>query len=100
MGEDMGDTANQTGKVDPYRDQREIKYIVLKGYAIGVKNTLNPQKGGIVQQDYLRQFRTALKNSEVFKEENRLYTNTNNYNMSGNLNGFDIVLELKETLRK
>lgn len=95
--EDMGggdEQQNNAGKANPYRDQREIKYIILKGYAIDVKNSLNPVKG--MEQNYLRQFRNALKNSEIFKEESRLYTN----NVSGNLNGFDIVLELKETLRK
>ena len=95
--EDMGggEEQTQTNALDPNRDQREIKYIILKGYAINVKNTLAPAAGSNAP-DYLRQFRDALKTSEVFKEESRLYTN----NSSGNLNGFDIVLELKDTLRK
>ena len=78
------------------RDQREIKYIILKGYTISVRNTLNPVKNTSVRENYLRHFRDALKNNPVFKEESFLYANKE----SGNLTGFDIVLELKETLRK
>ena len=94
----MGDGGEQSsqGANDPNRDQREIKYIILKGYTISVRNTLDPGKGGTVHENYLRKFRDALKNNPVFKEESRLDTNKE----SGNLTGFDIVLELKETLRK
>ena len=98
MGGGSGD--GNSGKFDPVaharRDQREIKYLILKGYTISVKNTLKPVKGAAADVNYLRQFRNALKNNPVFKEESHLYTNKT----SGNLTGFDIILELKETLRK
>lgn len=96
-----GDNTNSNQNFDPVahanRDQREIKYLILKGYTISVKNTLKPVKGANADVvKYLRQFRNALKNSTVFKAESRLYTNKT----SGNLTGFDLILELQETLRK
>ena len=63
---------------------------------ISVKNTLRPVKGAYSDVNYLRQFRNALKDSKVFKADSRLYTNKT----TGNLTGFDIILELQETLRK
>ena len=98
MGGGSGESGGQ--KFDPVahanRDQREIKYLILKGYTISVKNTLRPVKGAYPDVNYLRQFRNALKDSKVFKAESRLYTNKT----TGNLTGFDIILELQETLRK
>ena len=96
MGMDSGGEQPPQGANDPNRDQREIKYIILKGYTISVRNSLDPRKNASVHENYLRKFRDALKNNPVFKEESRLDTNKE----SGNLTGFDIVLELKETLRK
>ena len=98
--EGSGDTGSgseqNNAAANAVRDQREIKYIILKGYTISVRNTLNPVKNTSVRENYLRHFRDALKNNPVFKEESFLYANKE----SGNLTGFDIVLELKETLRK
>ena len=76
------------------RDQREVKYLILKGYTISTKNSLSPVKGA--ETDYLRRFFERVKTSQVFKEEYNLYTNER----TGNLTGFYVVLELKETIRK
>ena len=92
-----GEEQNTAAVVDnSTKDQREVKYLLLKGYTISVKNTLEPVKGSPVHENYLRKFRESLKNSAVFKEESRLDKNTE----SGNLTSFEIVLELKETIRK
>ena len=92
-----GEEQNTAAVVDnSTKDQREVKFLLLKGYTISVKNTLEPVKGSLVHENYLRKFRESLKNSAVFKEESRLDKNTE----SGNLTSFEIVLELKETIRK
>ena len=92
-----GEEQNTAAVVDnSTKDQREVKFLLLKGYTISVKNTLEPVKGSPVHENYLRKFRENLKNSAVFKEESRLDKNTE----SGNLTSFEIVLELKETIRK
>lgn len=76
------------------RDQREIKFLIIKGYTISTKNTLSPVKGA--ETDYLRRFFENVKNSKVFKENYRLYTNER----TGNLTGFYVILELNEIIRK
>ena len=68
--------------------------LILKGYTISTKNSLSPVKGA--ETDYLRRFFERVKTSQVFKEEYNLYTNER----TGNLTGFYVVLELKETIRK
>ena len=91
-------SANNSANFDPVahfnRDQREVKFLILKGYTISARNTRNPQSDSSV--DYLRKFFATLQNSEIFKPEYRLYTNQK----AGNLTGFYIILELKETIRK
>ena len=98
QGENQGEVSSSSqfdAAAHARRDQREIKYILLKGYTISARNTLTP-KPGAREENYLRKFRDALKNSPVFKEESRLYENRE----TENLTEFNIILELKETLRK
>ena len=96
---DGGENNNAQG-YDPakelLRDQREIKYLVLRGYAVSVRNTAAPEKGRIQERNWLREFRQNIEKSPLFNGQGKLYENRE----SGNLTGFYIVLELKEPLRK
>ena len=95
MGTGEGNTNTNFDPVTHFnRDQREVKFLILKGYTTSAKNTLNPQRDSSV--DYLRKFFAKLKDNDIFKPEYRLYTNEK----VGNLTGFYIILELKETIRK
>jgi hypothetical protein len=76
------------------RDQREIKYLIIKGYTLSTPNTLKPVKGA--QTDYLRKFFEQVRNSKLFKEKYYLYTNEK----VENLTGFYVILELQESIRK
>lgn len=95
-----GGAENTSNAYDPQkellRDQREIKYLILKGYTISVQNTLNPDKKRIQERNWLREFRNNLEKSPIFNGQGKLYENRE----SGNLTGFYIILELKEPLRK
>ena len=98
-GAQRGEGSGTASAFDPVahanRDQREIKYLLLRGYTISARNTLAP-KAGRMEENYLRKFRNALKNNPIFKEESRLDKNSE----TENLTEFNIILELKETLRK
>lgn len=76
------------------RDQREINYLILKGYTLSTPNSLKPAKGA--ETDYLRKFFDRVQNSGIFAKEYYLYTNEK----TENLTGFYVILKLKETIRK
>ena len=76
------------------RDQREINYLIIKGYTLSTPNSLKPAKGA--ETDYLRKFFDRVQNSGIFAKEYHLYTNEK----TENLTGFYVILKLKETIRK
>ena len=78
------------------RDQREVKFLILKGYTIPVRNTLNPEKGRNRDEVYLRHFLNALEKSEIFNKDARLDIDGG----SKTLTEFKLILELKEPIRK
>lgn len=98
QAEGESSSANQAFNPEAHamRDQREVKFFILKGYIISVKNTLTPSRNQNSSEGYLNNFLIALKKSQYFTNNYKLVDKTE----SGNLTGFHIILELKEPIRK
>ena len=85
---------------DVLRDQREIKFLILKGYAISVENTNTPDRNKFKERDWLREFLQNLAKSKSFYGNENDKVKLIEVRNTGNLSGFKIALELKEPLKK
>ena len=80
------------------RDQRSIKFLILKGYALSVTNNLAPDKNKPRTENWLLKFRERLRKSTLFDGEGTLYTNKEE--RKPGLTRFYIILTLKTQLDK
>ena len=101
-GDSGGDGDQNSKQYSPekerLRDQRNIKFLILKGYALSVTNNLTPGKTKPRMENWLLKFRERLRKSTKFDGEGRLYTNKEE--RKPGLTRFYIILTLKTQLDK
>jgi len=97
-GEGEQNSKQYSPEKERLRDQRSIKYLILKGYALSVTNNLSPDKNKPRTENWLLKFRERLRKSSKFDGEGRLYTNKEE--RKPGLTRFYIILTLKTQLDK